>query len=385
MEIDFGWVDYSTQEQRDVLKTLDDLNEDAVDALGLSVISDYYAKKFFPGISTEQTRARYFVLVPYVFQDLKKNSEEELKQKEKEWAWNLKEKWEEVWGEKKESGIIGVRAMGYWKKRSEWVEDGVVLAQRAPSARYWTGLKKFGILEQDCSIKELLQKQSEEKSNDGIGKQDGDDFSTSDDLGLWNEKIDGLYKKNEKNYSIFPTRDEATFLKEQICRNAKGSLLAALLKRNKQLGGFKELGEIIKTDFKEFRTDFEKAVRFSKFAELLNAYYIDIISNHKSQKAQDILNVNGKNKIIDGFNPNDYKDIPNSPLTFLNNCKKCLRSKNEIEKVIKEREIFLKGKRAKTSNPKDEYNKKAISAPDFRYGRAKVIINDILKGLKNGK
>ena len=46
----------------------------ALDELGIGIIRDGYADIFFPGISTLQTRAKYFVLLNYLFSKAEQES-----------------------------------------------------------------------------------------------------------------------------------------------------------------------------------------------------------------------------------------------------------------------------------------------------------------------
>lgn len=41
----------------------------AVDELGIGIIRDAFANYFFPGTSTIQNRAKYFLIVPYVLRE----------------------------------------------------------------------------------------------------------------------------------------------------------------------------------------------------------------------------------------------------------------------------------------------------------------------------
>lgn len=61
-----GWIDFSS-EHRDKVRTVLDLlkKRGVVDELGMGVIRDTFADRMFPGISTIQTRAKYFTLVAY--------------------------------------------------------------------------------------------------------------------------------------------------------------------------------------------------------------------------------------------------------------------------------------------------------------------------------
>ncbi len=64
-----GFVDFSKEERNKVLATLKLLStQTALDELGIGTIRDAYSDILFPGISTIQTRAKYFVLIPYLFE-----------------------------------------------------------------------------------------------------------------------------------------------------------------------------------------------------------------------------------------------------------------------------------------------------------------------------
>ena len=71
-----GFVDYSHEERNRILSTLKLLGDQtALDELGIGVVRDAYSDLLFPGISTLQTRAKYFILIPYLFQSAKEQAE----------------------------------------------------------------------------------------------------------------------------------------------------------------------------------------------------------------------------------------------------------------------------------------------------------------------
>lgn len=56
-----GWIDFSKNDKDRVGSILDMLRpEGMVDELGMGIIRDALANELFPGISTIQTRAKYF-------------------------------------------------------------------------------------------------------------------------------------------------------------------------------------------------------------------------------------------------------------------------------------------------------------------------------------
>ncbi|MDL2267509.1 DUF6361 family protein [Desulfovibrio sp. OttesenSCG-928-G15] len=70
-----GWIDFSRDERNRIIKALSLLEQPgAVDELGIGVVRDAYSDILFPGISTLQKRAKYFVLIPYIFAQAEKQS-----------------------------------------------------------------------------------------------------------------------------------------------------------------------------------------------------------------------------------------------------------------------------------------------------------------------
>src|SRR5688572_1100413 len=132
MASSFGWLDYSEYERRkalDVIALFKD--QDTVDELGLGVIRDFLADRFFPGTSTIQTRARYFLFIPWMYRELERRRVESA-------AVNARARREEInlieallnGGERE--GVIGRQARQTLK--------------RLPSNIYWRGLAEWGIL-----------------------------------------------------------------------------------------------------------------------------------------------------------------------------------------------------------------------------------------------
>jgi len=71
MPSSFTWLDYSEQDRRKMLDVISLFREQTTrDELGIAAIRDIFANLFFPGVSTIQTRARYFLFIPWIYQDL---------------------------------------------------------------------------------------------------------------------------------------------------------------------------------------------------------------------------------------------------------------------------------------------------------------------------
>ena len=143
-----GWVDYSSLERERVSQVLAMLQEKGtLDELGIGQIRDAFADQLFPGFSTIQTRAKYFVTIPYIFQDYRNLALNErgslqtfLHQKEDELARALIANH----AEHVPNGIIG----------KDSLEQGV---SRKPSSVYWNGLRQLSIAKTSLSLKEFTQ------------------------------------------------------------------------------------------------------------------------------------------------------------------------------------------------------------------------------------
>ena len=132
-----GWIDFSRSERNKIIQTLKMLEEStALDELGIGVIRDGYADILFPGVSTLQTRAKYFVLLPYLFamaerQNFKRSSEilPWMHRQEDLLVPTLIKNSEDT------TGVIGLRA--HKQGKSVKVKS---------SSIYWNGMRTFEIL-----------------------------------------------------------------------------------------------------------------------------------------------------------------------------------------------------------------------------------------------
>ena len=126
------WLDYSERDRRKAMGIIDLFRETGtIDELGLARVGSSFSDLFFPGTSTIQTRACYFLLVPWMFLQTErgkvKSSEARARFRRAERNLNRR-----LCQGNDEWGLFG-RVAG----------DAL---KRFPSDVYWSGLGSWGIL-----------------------------------------------------------------------------------------------------------------------------------------------------------------------------------------------------------------------------------------------
>ena len=126
-----AWLDYSDHERRKALEVIDLFHEDETrDELGLGSVRDSFADQLFPGTSTIQTRARYFLFIPWIYRELESH-----RMSAHEVGLCLRREEVRLMDELVESddtrGVIGKQSRDSLK--------------RLPSSVYWSGLGTWGI------------------------------------------------------------------------------------------------------------------------------------------------------------------------------------------------------------------------------------------------
>lgn len=396
-----GWIDFSKNERNKVLNVLDSLSEaGTLDELGIAPVRDGYANLFFPGTSTIQTKAKYFLCVPYAFKDLERSGETNPNRMHKTLSAIEERCGKKFFQESPNSdGIIGRRALA----AGSWVK-------RAPSDAYWAGIRRLGIfVGGNMSIAEYLRyvclandKKDTLKNlgnrNDGAEETESDDLGAGQDLHkrFWN--LPTYTKTWLDDISIDLTKEEAVFLKKQIVQNCKGSMFAFVMQNDKrdfaEIKKFEDLGGAYISRFPdEIQTDYYNAVAFSEFIYALRVLYNIIVSSGENEEANSEWSKLESNlSTIADVEINaifDRLGITNPLLLrFLLSAQEQMRA-NDIdglkESVIK-REVHLKGvARAKTKHA-GEFDKTVWFGGkrlDYRFYDAQTIIKDIFEGEKS--
>ena len=397
-----GWIDFSKTERSKILSVLDLLQENGtLDELGIAPVRDGFSNIFFPGTSTIQTRAKYFMIVPYALKDLERSNETNpnvLRKTLDAIERSCGEKF--LSNNKDERGIVGGRSL----QNHRWVK-------RTPSEIYWSGLRQYHIFSfGNWTLTEYLRSSAAYKKrkatlkdlrskNDRSEKDDWDDkdAGNSGHIQFWNIPT---YTANWKQTLEMKLRqDEASFLKQQIIATQPNSMLGTILQKNLlqvlECGSFESLSEYIDQFPDQIQQDYWLAVKFSRFLYVIRTAYNIIVSDGKNDLA---------NKEYEHLRP-DFADEASVDLDAIitrlgisSNVALCkfLRSAQGyiladdfpgLCKCIKEREVLLKGVgRAKTAHP-GEFDPNAWFGGaylDYRFYNAQTILRDIFEGEVTG-
>jgi hypothetical protein len=134
----FTWLDFAESDRQQAMQVIDLFREKStVDELGFGPIRDAFADHFFPGTSTIQTRARYFLFVPWIARryERRKLSAQEISQKVRGRETRLIKAL--LAGDEDQGGIIGREALGKLKRmprRQSFSRNGFAPPSRCRSS-----------------------------------------------------------------------------------------------------------------------------------------------------------------------------------------------------------------------------------------------------------
>jgi hypothetical protein len=234
-----GWIDFSKNDKDRVGSILDMLRpEGMVDELGMGTIRDALANQLFPGISTIQTRAKYFFIIAYILYDYQatkpaqrrgKTPSKFLEDKEYEIIWQLGDYYRSIAEDTKTRESFGV--IGITKVKPQKIV-------RRPSAIYWNGLYTYQFINTNGLAAESFLRQSVNPYMESMlsSVQQGDD-STGDDADAEHENVFKIRVSPKLNWNENLTLDldktEAEFFRNRILSIAKGKLISELLQQDK--------------------------------------------------------------------------------------------------------------------------------------------------------
>ena len=216
MASSFSWLDFSESDRQQTMQVLDLFREkNTLDELGFGPIRDAFADHFFPGTSTIQTRARYFLFVPWILRRLEKKGEDSA-----EFLASVR---------RQESKLINALLAGDPTQFGVIGKEAKATLKRMPSAVYWRGLKLWGIRLSDGSIEQHAREVERRRRHgkDAIFTDDGEAVHAQPEL--WNPGLPASPEVFLESTTFLLTENESAFLKQQICLHQPQSALAQLL------------------------------------------------------------------------------------------------------------------------------------------------------------
>jgi hypothetical protein len=218
------WLDHDLDERDRMHRILSLFKErDTRDELGVGVIRDLIADDLFPGTSTIQTRLRYMLFVPWLYQQLEAEGcpsarigREDRKLEVALVAGLLQSD--------DKAGVFGKRAGGQ--------------LERLPSSVYWSGLGAWGLRrfggsqEQYHNLVDAVYRARGDRGRRARAAEhrgEGDDAVGGLAAVTWHPKMPWPPGGFPDEASVRLTAEEAQFLREQVATTQPRSLLAKLM------------------------------------------------------------------------------------------------------------------------------------------------------------
>jgi hypothetical protein len=214
-----SWLDFAESDRQRAMQVIDLFREkNTVDELGLSPIRDVFADHFFPGTSTIQTRARYFLFLPWI---LLRYERSKLSVQERVSKLRMRE-----------TRLINALLQGCEDPTGIIGRDAQAGLQRMPSSVYWRGLRLWGIRLFDGSIEQYFRRLSRQgvASQRPVSTDDGEPLDGTSRN--WHPALPAEPQGLFESTSLELRAEEAEFLRDRICTHQPGSVLACLVTCN---------------------------------------------------------------------------------------------------------------------------------------------------------
>jgi hypothetical protein len=397
----FSWLDYSDHERRQMLDVIDLFGERTTrDELGLGGVRDAFADLLFPGTSTIQTRAKYFVLVPwcYLWLERKQNASAVIADRARKLELNLARTLEQL---SDTEGVIGSVAKEQLR--------------RLPSSVYWQGLATWGIRtfdgSQDAYHRSLdLYHARTRARRTALPEFDGESHHA--DVQNWHVGLPTIPAEFPANIGMALAPSEAAYLQERIVTNCSGSLMAYLLRERCAVGRARFCWELAEDLPVKLQEEVRHGQNFSEVVYGAQLLYNLILAEQKAWPAkiddyragltdwwrlivarEEPLHAWDQQRfwsIVLRVNPR----ISSPARSFIDRWRDLVFAATNVEAIVsgsaarqlvEHRESQLKGGLARTRNARarELWNGAAGATQlDLRWNSARRIIGDILSGLE---
>lgn len=375
--------------------------EGTIDELGLGTLRDAFAGELFPGVTSIQTRLRYVLFVPWIYQQLEAK----------------RTRSDGVAKAARRAEVALIHALAESDDERDWGVIGVNARndlQRLPSAIYWRCCIRWGIFMHD-------RVQSWYHTN--FTHLGGARQEQTDDLGVvsrnppnWHPQLPPRPDGFPKDVSFALTRDEAEFLQVRIEEGCRGTLLAKLAANPRRdwsedlwdepdaLGAIGDLGDTVRLACRfslhvegiallynlmlaeerwlKYKEDSEESERWAEdYAEQWQQW-----AEKEAQQEpfdgdelwewlarREHRYARGQQRFIDGWTARLGTPDPTTS-----------KDDFELRKLIADREYALKGKRSRLKNAKRLLHwsgRSGVGRMQFNWPQARQMLLDLHEGL----
>jgi hypothetical protein len=248
------WLDLTAADRDKMRRVLDLFKEQGtVDELGLGTLRDHLSDALFPGTSSIQTRLRYYLFIPWSYQNLERRrvSSRDVRERARQAELALISP---LLDSEDTDGVIGSTARAGLK--------------RLPSEAYWAGLVRWGIFLPERS-------QGWYHAHFDAFSRPGEASARADDPGVvwsarrsWNARLPAPPDGFPYQASMALRLEEAQFLRDLVQARCAGTALASLAAADVgPAGDFWEEAALVDSAPTGVQTVVELARRFSLHVE----------------------------------------------------------------------------------------------------------------------
>ncbi|MFC2109335.1 DUF6361 family protein [Bacteroidota bacterium] len=397
MAASFGWIDFSDEQRDRVNAVIDMLSAGGtIDELGVGSVRDALGDWMFPGVSTIQTRPKYFIILTEILQNyIRKNIKKEKIKNLDDYLTNEENRIMHLLAKnhdyKEGDGVIGIKVA---KENGE-------LARKA-SFIYWNGLRIHGFINTHLSRTQYVK----EYDVSALGNDVSDEELSSHFDHNFEIKGHQLNVINE-DMKLDLNMEQAKFIKDQLLdtthpQKQNYNLLTQLLKDRKReeivlsAANFREAAELL-LEVEDLPSETKAILRIAlDFDLLMNGAHIRYnIQLHKKAGTNNyddlwqewLLKLETSRFNIERLDFNYvFSEIATGVDTQTQRFMKSWQeeilkaNRNEIvlDKLVYNQEISKKGNKAKLILKDGEYQSwVGISGLEYRFNIVKNIIKDL--------
>lgn len=393
-----GFVNFNTEEKKRVAKMMQQLQEsEAIEELGIGRVRDHFSNTLFPGTSTLQHHAKYFVLLPSLYYQTaygqKRFSsiaeiDRHIKEAEIQMTRQLAH-WKEGEALCKATGITGINTL------KDALNDYRKYVKYDPAYIYGGGLTAYGIIP-DTNVNRLILEINKKHHSDPHNmKNEEDSDDTASEIQLIKQCSEKYDFFEGTSMDLAMTEEEARFLKDCMERTCSDTLLYYLVNNNQDIPDkidYYDIGYLLHDLSPENQDIYRKSVLFSKLIHLVDwrfnhAYFKSFGNTTEADKCEEEYQ-----KLYDTHkqvlnNRQDYQYLFDYILPIDKGltefCKSCYHAildgdTDRVDELVKAREYTVKRERSKIGN--SAYRNQGRGKPQaniFRWETVRTMINEI--------